>query len=250
VAQRRLTNWIGSLIAGFDSIFEVQRTLYANAVQALNALQAGGAGALPSLAAAAFAFGMLHALLPGHGKSVLASYYVADGRWRGALGSSLLLILTHVGSAVALILSGYAILRHTIGDAGRAPALEQASQILISLIGVWLLWRTFRSHAYHHDRSAPLLALAAGLVPCPLTTFIMTYAVAHGEVKWGLLLSAFVTAGMTFTVSLFLLLAVFARTRLLPFISHTEAIRNRVASAVEVCAAIAVIAVGALPLLR
>ena len=95
----------------FDSIFEVQRTLYANAVQALNSLQAGGIGALPSLAAAAFAFGMLHALLPGQGKSVLASYYAAGGRWRGAVGSSLLLILTHVGSAVVLVLSGYAILR-------------------------------------------------------------------------------------------------------------------------------------------
>jgi nickel/cobalt exporter len=238
------------LIPGFDSIFEVQRALYANAVQALNALQAGGAGALPSLAAAAFAFGMLHALLPGHGKSVLASYYAADGRWRGALGSSLLLILTHVGSAVVLVLSGYAILRHTIGGAGRAPALEQASQILIVLIGLWLLWRSFRPHHHHHDRSAPLLAIATGLIPCPLTTFIMTYAVVHGAVKWGLLLSALFAAGMTFTVALFPLTAVLARTRLLPLIARTEAIRNRVASAVEVCAAIAIIAVGALPLLR
>ena len=141
----------------FDSIFEVQRTLYANAVQALNSLQAGGIGALPSLAAAAFAFGMLHALLPGQGKSVLASYYAAGGRWRGAVGSSLLLILTHVGSAVVLVLSGYAILRHTIGGAGRAPALERASEILIVLIGLWLLWRAFRPHLDHRDRSAPSL---------------------------------------------------------------------------------------------
>ena len=103
----------------------------------------------------------------------------------------------------------------------------------------------------HRTRTVlAVLALAAGLVPCPLTTFIMTYAAAHGAVKWGLLLSAFFAAGMTLTVSLFPLMAVFARTRLLPFIAHTEAIRNRVASAVEVCAAIAVIAVGALPLLR
>ncbi|MDI4238779.1 hypothetical protein OZ411_38965 [Bradyrhizobium sp. Arg237L] len=132
------------MIAGFDSIFEAQRALYANASQALNALKESGATALPSLAVAAFAFGMLHALLPGHGKSVLTSYYAADGRWRSALVSSLLRILTHVGSAVVLVLSGYAVLKHTIGGAGRAPALEQASQILIVLIGLWLLWRAFR----------------------------------------------------------------------------------------------------------
>jgi ABC-type nickel/cobalt efflux system permease component RcnA len=32
------------------------------------------------LIGAAFGFGMLHALLPGHRKSVLASYYAGDGR--------------------------------------------------------------------------------------------------------------------------------------------------------------------------
>ncbi|RZN33867.1 sulfite exporter TauE/SafE family protein [Bradyrhizobium sp. Leo121] len=229
------------MIAAFDSIFEAQRALYANAAQALNALQANGAGALPSLAAAAFAFGMLHALLPGHGKSVLASYYAADGRWRSALGSSLLLILTHVGSAVVLVLSGYAVLKHTIGGAGRAPALEQASQILIVLIGLWLLWRAFRPEPHRHDRSAPLLAIATGLIPCPLTTFIMTYAAAHGAVKWGLLLSAVFAAGMTLTVALFPLAAVFARTWLLRLVERTETIRNCAASGLEAFAGIAVI---------
>src|SRR5215211_9367626 len=95
------------------AIFDLQRWLYTGAIEALNALPNAGAAGAPTLVAAAFGFGMLHALLPGHGKSVLASYYAADGRWRGALGSSLLLILTDVGSAVALVLSGYAILRHT-----------------------------------------------------------------------------------------------------------------------------------------
>src|SRR5947208_5134724 len=145
---------------------------------------------------------MLLALLPGHGKSVLASYYAAGGRWRGAVGSSLLLILTHVGSAVVLVLSGYTILRHTIGGAGRAPALEQASQVLIVLIGFWLLWRAFRPHLHRQDRSAPLLAIVTGLIPCPLTTFIMTYATVHGAIKWGLLLSALFAVGMTFTVEI------------------------------------------------
>ena len=236
------------MIAGLESIFEVQRALYAHAAQALNSLQVGGAGALPSLAAAAFAFGMLHALLPGHGKSVLASYYAADGRWRGALGSSLLLIFTHVGSAVVLVLSGYAILRHTIGGAGRAPMLEHVSQILIVLIGLWLLWRALRTH-HPHDQSAPLLAIATGLIPCPLTTFIMTYAVAHGAVKWGLLLAALFAAGMTFTVALFPLTAVFARTGLLRLIARTEATRNRFAVGLEALAAILLIVLGSWPLL-
>ena len=81
---------------------------------------------------------MLHALLPGHGKSVLASYYAGDGRFLGAIGSSTILILTHVGSAVVLVLSGFVILQRTIGGAGRAPALLGAPLAVI-LLGLWPL---------------------------------------------------------------------------------------------------------------
>jgi nickel/cobalt exporter len=171
------------------TIFELQRWLYTGALEALNAMRTAGVAGLPALIGAAFGFGMLHALLPGHGKSVLASYYAGDGRFQGALGSSTIMILTHVGSAVVLVLSGFVILQRTIGGAGRAPALEHASQALIVLFGLWLLWRALRPHSHDHDRSGPALAFVTGLVPCPLTTFIMTYAVANGLVASGLILA-------------------------------------------------------------
>jgi hypothetical protein len=102
-----------------EETFELQRWLYANAIGALNALQTTGLAELPSMVVAALGFGMLHALLPGHGKSVLTSYYAGDGGWRGALASSTILIVTHVGSAVVLVLTGFALLEKTIGSAGR-----------------------------------------------------------------------------------------------------------------------------------
>lgn len=77
----------------------------------------------------------------------------------------------------------------------------------------------------------------------------MTYAATNGALKWGLLLSALFAAGMTFTVALFPLTAVSARTRLLPLIARTETIRNRTAVGLETVAAIAVIVLGAWPLL-
>lgn len=49
---------------------------------------------MPALVVAAFSFGMLHALLPGHGKSLLAAHYTGEGRWRGAMLSSAILIIT------------------------------------------------------------------------------------------------------------------------------------------------------------
>lgn len=86
------------------TILELQRWLYSGAVDALNAMHTAGLTGLPALIGAAFGFCMLHALLPGHGKAVLASYYAGDGRFPGAFGSSIILILTHVGSAVVIVL--------------------------------------------------------------------------------------------------------------------------------------------------
>ncbi|HQS47256.1 MAG: hypothetical protein B7Y12_00715 [Rhizobiales bacterium 24-66-13] len=232
-----------------ETIFDFQHWLYGGALDALKGLPSIGVMGLPALVGAAFGFGMLHALLPGHGKSVLASYYAGDGRLRGALGSSLVLIVTHVGSAVLLVLSGYAILRRTIGGAGRAPALETASHILIALVGLWLLWRAFKPHGHDHGRSGPALAFVTGLVPCPLTTFIMTYAVANGLLVAGLVLSGMFAAGMVVTVAAFPLLAVLVRTRMVPLMTRTERLRTWTGHVLEIAAASAVTILGLWPLI-
>jgi ABC-type nickel/cobalt efflux system permease component RcnA len=232
------------------TILDLQRWLYGGALDALNALRTVGVGGLPALIGAAFGFGMLHALLPGHGKAVLASHYAGDGRLLGALGSSTVLILTHVGSAVLLVLGGFVVLQRTIGGAGRAPALENASQILIVLIGLWLLLRALRPHTHAHDRSGPVLAFVTGLVPCPLTTFIMTYALANGLMVSGLILSGTFAVGMIVTVASFPLLAVLLRTRLLPLLARTETLRARTGYILEVGAALGVILLGLWPLIR
>ncbi|MCK1414846.1 hypothetical protein IVB55_18070 [Bradyrhizobium sp. CW4] len=117
------------------SIFELQRWLYSGAVEALNGLRDAGIAGVPALIGTAFGFGMLHALLPGHSKSVLASYYAGGSRLLGAVASSAILIFTHVGSAVAIVHGGFAVPRRTIGGAGRAPGLEYASQMPILSIG-------------------------------------------------------------------------------------------------------------------
>lgn len=233
-----------------ETIFDLQRWLYSGAVGALNNLQTAGLSAVPALIAAAFGFGMLHALLPGHGKAVLTSYYAGDGRWRGALLATTVLILTHVGSAIAIVLGGFAVLRRTIGSAGRAPALEFASNGLIMLVGFWLLWRALKTHTHDHDQSSVPLAFVAGLVPCPLTTFIMTYAVVNGLVGAGLILSGTFATGMFVTVVAFPLAAIAFRTKLLPLLAQTQSWRVRIGRALEILAALAIVAIGLLPLMR
>lgn len=225
-----------------------QRGLHTQALAALKALPDAGMAGMPALVVAAFSFGMLHALLPGHGKSLLAAHYAGEGRWRGAMLSSAILILTHVGSAIVIVLTGAAIIQRTLVGAGRAPILERSSQVLIVLVGLWLLWRAFRPHHHDHGRSGPALAFVGGLVPCPLTTFIMAYAVANGLVLAGLLLSATFATGMIVTVVAFPLAAILLRGRLVAILDSSDALRRRIGFGLEVAAAMAVTALGLWPL--
>src|SRR5918996_3592152 len=52
----------------------------------------------------AFAFGAVHAVTPGHGKSVVMSYFLGQGgAARRGLAMSIKVIATHVLSAIALV---------------------------------------------------------------------------------------------------------------------------------------------------
>ena len=232
-----------------EQLIALQRWLYAGSMDAFDAARAAGAAEIPALVATAFAFGLLHALLPGHGKALLSSYYAAEGRLLGAIGSSAILITTHVGTAMILVLGGFAVVRRGLVGPGSAPEFELASQIMIALVGPWLLWRAFRPHRPATARSGPVLGFVGGLVPCPLTTFIMSYAVIKGAVGVGLLLSATFAAGMIVTVACFPLVAVAARGRLLNALERTRGWRARVGKILEIAAALAVVLLGAWPLL-
>ncbi len=70
-------------------------------------------------------FGAVHSLTPGHSKMVLASYVLGSRLTvLRSLTVSIALAFVHVGSAVVLALTTFAIVKVTLGGAGRAPGLE------------------------------------------------------------------------------------------------------------------------------
>jgi nickel/cobalt transporter (NicO) family protein len=227
---------------------DIQGWLYGGATAELRGL-AGDFGTLKLIAAASLAaiFGMVHALMPGHGKTVIVSYYLGrPARLLGSVGTSTILVLTHVGSAVVLVLAGAIVIRRTIGGAGRAPAFEIASAVLVMAIGAWLLLRAVRPH--DHAEAATdgrLLAFVTGLVPCPLTTFIMVYAVAQGIVAAGLVVTAGMALGMIATIAAFALAAVLLHDRFMSVMERTHHLRRQAGRVLEIASATAIIAFGA-----
>lgn len=226
---------------------EIQRWLYGSMSDGMTA--ADDLSSLSAFMGAAFFFGMVHALMPGHGKSVLVSYHLGrPSRIIEGITTGALLSFTHVGIAVLFVLAGVAVISRSLAAAGRAPAFEVVSAALIVVIGVYLVYRVIRPPSHVHARDGRSLAMATGLVPCPLTTFILTYALAHDRLAIGMAAVVAMLGGVIVTIASFAVTAVYARTRFMTVMDRTEGWRARVSFWAELLGATAVLLLGILML--
>lgn len=191
-------------------------------------IRAGGMGT-PLLVAMllGFAYGVLHSLGPGHGKAVVASYFLArDARpWR-ALATGLQIALVHVGSAVLIVLAADFLLTTSFGVPGEVRAVRLVSHGLVLAVGLWMAarvaWRLWRGPAapgtgghigcgHAHGGETGLIALGVGLVPCTGSLLVLLIAMANGILAAGLLIVAAIALGMVVTMAAIGLGSVLAR---------------------------------------
>ncbi len=93
-----------------------------------------------------FGYGVFHAAGPGHGKAVLATYLLSQGGARRralvlSFVASLLQGLVAIGLIAVLVYGLGWLTRHTIGS---VIWVEQASFMMVALLGVWLCLRALR----------------------------------------------------------------------------------------------------------
>lgn len=184
--------------------------------------------------ALALAYGIFHAVGPGHGKLLTISYFLnRPGRLRTCLLFGYVTMLVHVLSATGLVFGGYYLLRAsayaTVDTVG--PRLEAVSYGLIMLLGAGMtlkvLWNLFsQRHGHAHAcpdpgqtpgglRTLLTMSVAAGLVPCPGATIVLVFAVSQGLLFAGLGAMVAISLGMGLTISLCGMLAVVSRGALL-----------------------------------
>lgn len=108
----------------------------------------------------AIGLGALHALEPGHAKTMTAAYLVGiHGRWTDAILLGTAAALTHSMVVIAIAMAALLIGREAFaGDA--LWWLQIGSGIVVTLLGGWMLWRRLRPSAggHHHAPAPPVIA--------------------------------------------------------------------------------------------
>lgn len=113
---------------------------------AVRDLKAGNLYALALLCGLGFAYGVVHASGPGHGKAIIASYVLANERvLKRGIALSFLAALIQALSAIAFVSMLALVLKATSMTIRSAEAwTETLSWALVAAVGAWLLYRQIR----------------------------------------------------------------------------------------------------------
>jgi nickel/cobalt exporter len=185
-----------------------------------------GDGVILFLLAAAFGWGALHALSPGHGKAMVAGYLVGTrGTPRHAAILGLTVTITHTAAVFALglltLLASEFLLPEDV-----YPWLGVASGVMVVAIGAAVMrarirrWRAVRAgvahdrgdgHDHAHDhrpsrepakmRTLVGLGVSGGIVPCPSALVVLIGAISQHRVGLGMLLIVAFSLGLAATLT-------------------------------------------------
>jgi ABC-type nickel/cobalt efflux system permease component RcnA len=219
-----------------------------------------------------------HALGPGHGKLVVASYFLArEARIGRGLLMGLQIAVCHVLSAMVVVALADLLLRRAFGGApAEVAGVRLASYGLIALIGVLMLAQAVRrsrlrragiavdgaccghgpDHAHGDHAHRPpgaaqdhaqqgALSIGVGLVPCTGSILILLYAMANDILYAGMLLVTAIAAGMALTMGGLGILCVVARRVVAGRVAASTGGKGQFAGALDYAGALAITVIGA-----
>jgi ABC-type nickel/cobalt efflux system permease component RcnA len=172
---------------------------------------AAGRGVLVLLLLAAFGWGALHALSPGHGKAMVAAYLVGTrGTARDAVALGATVTVTHTIGVFALGLVTLALSAYVLPE-DLYPWLNLVSALLVLGVGAAVLRTRRRAAAHHHHhahhhhelskKSILAMGASAGVIPCPSALVVLLGAVAQHQVALGLVLITAFSLGLAATLT-------------------------------------------------
>jgi ABC-type nickel/cobalt efflux system permease component RcnA len=206
-----------------------------NSFTELMAIKQIGFGIALLAAAIAAGLGALHALEPGHGKTIVAAYLVGSkGTARHALLLGMIVTISHTAGVYLLGAITLYAQRYILPDR-IYPFLGVLSGILIAGMGCYLFLQRYVgvefAHSHSHDpsmavefskegtrlqpgkisaRQLLVLGITGGIVPCPAALVVLLSAVALHRTGFGLFLIVAFSIGLAAVLIAMGLVAVYA----------------------------------------
>jgi nickel/cobalt exporter len=209
-----------------------------------------------------FVYGVIHALGPGHGKSIVFSYFLSrPGRYVHGVLMGNLITFIHVFSAVTIVLGFYLVLK-TAGLSSFEDArgiLEKISYALLMVLGLFLIaykvhelkaGKIYNTQEYQTAeadfRHLSLVALATGVVPCPGAALILLFTITLDILIPGLIAMVCIALGMGLTTTLFALFSIFSRNTIFRVTARRQKIFVLSSAALSLLGACAITMIGSL----
>lgn len=209
--------------------------------------EAKTSGPMLALALVSLLYGIFHALGPGHGKTIVSTFFLArDAKLRHSLVAGYLIALVHAISALAIVLALFFIVQgvFSTGFESASRTVQMISFGAIVVIGAVMLleklrgkehvhrhpfWKshsheTGHEHAHGHEHRdeaggmAPVtgrelfaIALASGVVPCPGASAIILVCLSLNVMVAGIVAVTMISLGMGVTITVIGGIAILAK---------------------------------------
>jgi ABC-type nickel/cobalt efflux system permease component RcnA len=216
---------LGGLTPFIDTLTSLQRGLNSflgdSLIQASEGFQPG---AFLLTLAVAIAYGIIHALSPGHGKTMLLAYGLKNEKInRAVLLAPGIGAMLHVLSALIWTSLFTVVISQLfgLGKAQIASALLVFASVILLGNGLKDVVQLARKRPDHHHDWI-WVALSIGLVPCPISTVIFTAAIQYAVPVYGAVVCLVFGLGLAISLILFGLLPVLARKPFTRFFNSSQ----------------------------
>jgi ABC-type nickel/cobalt efflux system permease component RcnA len=242
-------------------LIDAQRTIREVLAEAVERSTSGGTG-VPALLSLAFAYGLLHALGPGHRKMALAAYFVArPARPLRGVTAGASVALLHAAAAVLIIYGLYFLFKRTVTTtfSSVSAILELASYAAITLLGLFLLFlalrgtlRTRKSATVegsgekreNEKQTLTAIILGSGVVPCPGTALILIFCLSQNLPWIGALAALAMSLGMAVVTISVSLAAIYGKRGLLSVLPRGSRLSDILHHVLEIGGAVLIVIFG------
>lgn len=202
----------------FNTMAPVQKTLNESLAALTRSLQGSRSlGGLLFVMLVSLVYGMFHAAGPGHGKTIVSSFFLAnDAKLRHSIVIGYLIAVVHALAALAVVLILYYVIRGLF-SAGIEQAnhyIQLATFAVIAVLGGFMLFGRIRGTGHHHRlhfeeggqhgitmRSLLAIAVPAGAIPCPGAVAVILFALSLHMLGVSVLSVVSISLGMGVTIS-------------------------------------------------